>query len=116
MVITNDAGFYIAPFLPIGRYRASAVLEGLGSQVREPLDVTLNNTTIWNISITPQMSETVTVTAEQSRINTVNAEIKSSLTAQEVIDKPTPPSNGVAQMLTLAETFSGAAGGSTPVR
>lgn len=107
VVITNESGLYLAPFLPIGKYRATATLEGLGSQVREPLDVTLNNTTVWNVSITPQMSETVTVTAEQSRINTVNAEIKSSLTAQEIIDKPTPPSNGVSQMLSLAETFAG---------
>jgi len=107
VVITNNAGLYLAPFLPIGRYRATGILEGMGSQVREPLDVTLNNTTVWNFSITPQMSETVTVTAEQSRINTVNAEIKSSLTAQEVIDKPTGPNNGVVAMLTLAETFSG---------
>ncbi len=104
---TNDAGLYVVPYVPIGKYRVTAALAGLGQQTKAGVDVGLNYTRVVNFSLAPQMSETVTVVAEQPRINTVNAEIKKGLTAQEVIDKPVPPQQGPTGFLNLAETFAG---------
>lgn len=106
VTVTNESGNYTVPFLPIGSYTVTANLEGLGSQQRDAA-VTLNATTVSNFQLGMSMAETVTVTATQPLINVVNAEIKQSLTAQEVIDKPTPPIAGPNAMLTLAETFAG---------
>ncbi len=38
-VVTNERGFYNAPFLPIGRYKVSATLAGFGSVTRDKIDV-----------------------------------------------------------------------------
>lgn len=106
ITVTNESGNYTVPFLPIGRYRVTAALEGLGTQDRE-VNVTLNSTTVSNFSLGIAMAETLTVTASEPLINVVNAEIKQSLNAQEILDKPIPATTGPNSMLSLAETFSG---------
>ena len=104
---TSDAGLYVISYVPVGKYRVTASLAGMGDQTKAGVDVGLNFTRTANFALAPQMSETVTVTAEQPRINTVNAEIKKDLTAQEVIDKPVAPQQGPTSFLNLAETFAG---------
>ena len=104
VLVTNGSGFFSAPFLAIGRYRVTSSLSGFGSVVRDPVEVTLNSTTVTDFGLDPAMSETVVVSAAAPKINTVNAEIKGSLTAEQIIDKPTlNPSS----FLSLAETFAG---------
>src|ERR671939_113972 len=45
--------------------------------------------TILNVVLQPAaVSETIIVTSQEAPINTTNAEIKGSLTAQEILDKP----------------------------
>ncbi len=108
VVVTNDRGFYNAPFVPIGKYSVKAELQGMNPSEKTNIDVGLNFTRIVDFQL--QMSgvaETITVTAEEPRINQVNAEIKATMTDVEVIDKPTPPANSNAGFLSLAETFAG---------
>src|SRR5688572_25017746 len=69
VVTTDSAGRFNAAFLPIGRYTVVAELAGLGTMRREGVPVNLNQTTVQDAIIDPQMTETITVSAEAPRIN-----------------------------------------------
>jgi hypothetical protein len=101
---TNELGFYQAPFLPLGRYRVTATLATFGTVIREGIDVTLNTTSVVNVTLNPAVTDTVTVRAEAPAINSTNGEIKSSLTARQIMDKPT---RNPGNFLSLAEIFPG---------
>ncbi len=108
VVVTNERGNYSAPFVPIGKYRIHAELAGMNSAEKTNVDVGLNFTRVADFTLQVSgVAETITVTAEEPRINTVNAEIKATMTEVEIIDKPSPPRNANAGFLTLAETFAG---------
>ncbi len=104
VVVTNGDGIYSAPFLQIGRYRVKAELAGFGTVTREGIDLRLNDTRVVDIKLDPRVTQAVTVTAEAPPINVTNAEIKGSLTAEQIMDKPTL---SAGSFLTLAETFTG---------
>lgn len=101
---TNGEGFYIATFLPVGRYDVTGSGQGFGSVRREGVEVLLNQTVNADFSLSPTVGETVTVTTNEEPINISNAEVKGRLTEQEIIDKPT---FNQSNFLTLAETFTG---------
>jgi hypothetical protein len=106
-LITSERGQYTAPFLPLGRYRLTATLSGFGTVIREA-EVTLNTTTVVDFRLDPAITQETTVTAEPPRINTTSQEVKQSLTAEQILDKPTPLNiNNNNTFLTLAETFAG---------
>jgi hypothetical protein len=104
VVVTNDAGFFNAPFLPIGRYRVNAELAGMGSQRRENVPINLNQTTVQDFIIDPQMAETITVQADAPRINVTDGEIKQTMRSEEIM---TLPAASQTNFLRLAEVFSG---------
>lgn len=104
VTVTNEKGFYSAPFLPVGRYRVNAELAGLGSTTANNVGVELNTTTVRNFALAPQMSETVTVNADAPHINVTDAEIKQTMTAKEIMERPNP---NPANFLDLATVFSG---------
>ncbi|HVF23844.1 MAG TPA: carboxypeptidase-like regulatory domain-containing protein, partial [Pyrinomonadaceae bacterium] len=102
---TNSEGSYIAPFLPLGRYTVTAGATGFGKVAQENIEITLNQTRVINFTLNPSsVTEAVVVTADAAPINTTNAEIKGSLNAQEILEKPT---FNQGNFLTLAETFAG---------
>ncbi|HET7698488.1 MAG TPA: TonB-dependent receptor [Vicinamibacterales bacterium] len=103
-IITNGEGIYNAPFLQIGRYTVKAELPGFGTVVRQNIDVRLNDTRVVDIALNPTVTQEVTVTAEVPRVNLTNAEVKGSLTAEQIMDKP---SLSASSFLGLAETFTG---------
>jgi outer membrane receptor protein involved in Fe transport len=104
VLVTNQEGFYSAPFVQIGQYTVTAALAGFGSVAREGIHVGLNDTRIVDFTLNPRATETVTVKADAPPINATNGEVKSSLTAEQIMDKPTL---GAGNFLTLAETFPG---------
>jgi hypothetical protein len=102
---TNQDGFYVAAFLPIGRYSIKASGQGFTTATEDNIEVTLNQTRVIDITMNPSgVSEAVLITSDDAPINTTNAEIKGSLNAQEILDKPT---FNQGNFLTLAETFTG---------
>jgi outer membrane receptor protein involved in Fe transport len=103
-VVTNSEGIYNAPFLQIGRYHVKAELTGFGSVIRQNIDVRLNDTRVVDITLNPSVTQQVTVTADVPKINLTNAEVKGSLTAEQIMDKP---SLSASSFLSLAETFTG---------
>jgi hypothetical protein len=103
-VVTNEAGIYSAPFVQIGRYSLSATLTGFGTITREDITVGLNETRVVDFKLDPRVTDTVTVKGEPPPINLTKAEVRSSLTEQQIMDKP---SLNAGNFLTLAETFPG---------
>ena len=103
-IVTNGEGIYSAPFLQIGRYSVKAELAGFGTVVRQNVDVRLNDTRVVDIQLDARVAQEVTVTAQAPAINVTNAEVKGSLTAEQIMDKP---SLSASSFLSLAETFTG---------
>lgn len=101
---TNEEGLYVATYLPVGTYHVTASGQGFGSVRREGVGVLLNQTVFADLTLSPTVGETVTVTTSEEPINTSNAEVKGRLTEQEILDKPTL---NQSNFLTLAETFTG---------
>lgn len=102
---TNSDGFYVAAFLPIGRYSIKASGQGFTAATEDNVEVTLNQTRVIDLALNPSgVTEAVLITSDAAPINTTNAEIKGSLNAQEILDKPT---FNQGNFLTLAETFTG---------
>ena len=104
VVVTNETGFYSAPFMPIGRYNATASLSGFGSVTKEAVPLGLNETRVVDFKMDPRVTDTVTVRGDTTPINLTNGEVKGSLTAEQIMDKPTL---NAGNFLSLAETFTG---------
>ena len=104
VVVTNGEGFFNAPFLPVGRYRLFASLEGMGTMERNNVPVNLNQTTVQDFIIDPTMAETITVNAEAPRINVTDGEIKQTMRSEEIMNMPAA---NQTNFLRLAEVFSG---------
>lgn len=101
---TNSDGVYSAAFLPLGNYNVTASGQGFRS-VQENVQITLNQTRVINLALSPAgITEAVMITSEAAPINTTNGEIKGSLNAEEILEKPTA---NQGSFLTLAETFAG---------
>lgn len=102
---TGSEGVYVAPFMPLARYTITATGPGFSKVAQENIELGLNQTRVVNFELTPSaVTEAVVVTSEAAPINTTNAEIKGSLNAQEIMEKPT---FNQGSFLTLAETFTG---------
>ena len=110
-VVTNEAGFFTAPFVQIGRYSVKAALSGFGTVLRENIEVGLNVTRVVDFSLEPRVTSEVTVTSELPRINSTKAEIKSSLTAEQIFERPTLNSSNFLEYPT---TFPGFQENPTP--
>ena len=104
-VVTNESGLYSAPFMPLGPYTVTATLSGFGTVTRDGVQVTLNQTRVVDFKLDPAaVTQEVTVTGDAPPINLTNAQVSSSLTAEQILDKPTL---NAGSFLTLAETFTG---------
>jgi hypothetical protein len=104
-VKTNSEGLFSATFLPLGRYNITATGTGFSKVSQENIEITLNLTRVVDFTLNPSgVTEAVVVTTDAAPINTTNAEIKGSLNATEILEKPTL---NQGSFLTLAETFTG---------
>ncbi len=105
VVVTNETGFYSAPYLPIGRYAVTAELAGFGAVTHEGIEVGLNQTRVKDFKLDPRVTQSVTVRAELvTPINVTSGEVKGTLTSEQILDKP---SLSASSFLSLAETFTG---------
>ncbi|HEX6101139.1 MAG TPA: carboxypeptidase regulatory-like domain-containing protein [Thermoanaerobaculia bacterium] len=104
VVVTDEAGFFSAPFLPAGRYNVAAELSGFGVAQRQNVRIELNETTVQDFTLAPTLSEAVTVTAEAPRINVTDGEIKQTLRSEEIM---AIPQANQTSFLGLASTLAG---------
>ncbi len=103
-VVSSDDGLFNAPFLPIGQYTVEVTRNDFNKVRQENVTISLNETTVVNIQLSPTVSGEVTITDESAPINTTNAQITGSLTSQQITEKPVL---NQGNFLTLAETFTG---------
>ncbi len=103
-LVANESGFFSAPYLPIGSYRLVATLPGFGTVTREGITLGLNETRVVNFKLDPRVSAEVTVRGDTPKINLTSGEIKGSLSAEQIMDKPVL---NAGSFLSLAETFTG---------
>ncbi|MBI3264457.1 MAG: TonB-dependent receptor, partial [Acidobacteria bacterium] len=88
--VTNEVGYYVLPYLPIGGYTVEARLSGFRTIARQQVAIALNDTRVENFVLEPaSVQQSVTVTAAAAPINTTTGEIKGSLTDQQLEDRPT---------------------------
>src|SRR5712692_1491107 len=67
---TNGDGFYLASFLPLGRYNLTISQKGFTKVVKESIEITLNQTRVVDITLNPTgVTEAVTITTEAAQIN-----------------------------------------------
>ena len=111
VVVTNEAGFFNAPFLPLGMYTVGAELAGFGSSRRSDVRVDLNQTTMQDFLLDPAITESVTVTADAPRINVSDGEVKQTMRSEEIMSIP---QGNQTNFLGLASSFSGFAENPTP--
>src|SRR5687768_9984080 len=104
VVITDEGGFFNAPFLPIGRYNVEAQLAGMGMQTRQNVRVDLNQTVVQDFILGLSLSESVTVTADAPRINVADGEIKQTMRSEEIMSIP---QLNQTSFLGLASTLAG---------
>jgi hypothetical protein len=65
VVVSNQAGVYRAPLLPLGRYRVAAELQGFKKYEQQGLTLSAGQTAVINVSLSVgNLSESVTVTGE----------------------------------------------------
>ena len=103
-VVTNESGLYNAPFIQIGRYTVTASLTSFGTLTREGIQVGLNNASVVDFKLDARVTESVTVKGDTTPINLTRSEVKSSLTSEQIMDKP---SLNAGNFLSLADTFPG---------
>ena len=65
VVLTNEAGVYRAPLLPLGRYRVAAELQGFRKFEQQGLTLSAGQSAVINVTLSVgSLTETVTVTSE----------------------------------------------------
>lgn len=87
-VVTDMEGSYVIDLLPPGRYRLDAELPALGKAGVPEVEVLLGNSTRADIKITPQVTETVTVTAATPVVDTRRAGTAASVTSDQIANLP----------------------------
>jgi len=86
---TNEQGYYLFSFAPIGRYEITVSLKGFQTIVKKGVQVDLNRTTSADFAMNPaQVAETVEVTGETPLIETAQGDVKHSLNERQIEDTP----------------------------
>jgi hypothetical protein len=80
---SNASGEYRLPQLPPGDYELTFTMSGMGDQV-VALQVLLDQNSTIDVTMGPELSETIQVTSSAALIDTSSAELKSSLAAEVV--------------------------------
>jgi hypothetical protein len=91
---TNETGYYLVTFLPLGQYQVTASMAGFATVVAEQVDVTLNKTTTVNLSLrVSAVKESVTVTDVSPLIDVTSGQVRRSLEDTLVTNLPSAGRN-----------------------
>jgi hypothetical protein len=89
VVVSNEAGVYRAPLLPLGRYRVSAELQGFRKYEQQGLTLSAGQTAVINISLSVgNMSEAITVTSESPVAEPGKIDLGRTISETEVRNLP----------------------------
>src|ERR1051325_643544 len=84
-VKTDDAGFYLAPSLSVGRYTVSTAPQGFKKTVNSGLELHVNENLVVNLTLEiGVVSEVFTVTAERFQVETRSGDVSSLIGEKQV--------------------------------
>jgi hypothetical protein len=99
--LTNDVGVYQFLQLPPGTYQVKAELQGFKTAVKDKVDLMVDTPVAMDFSLeVGNISETVTVEAGATRINTADATLGNTFEAKRIVELPLMDRN-VAGLLSL---------------
>lgn len=88
-IVTDDAGRYTAPLLPVGEYEIAAELTGFAKAIQKGYTLALGQTLVANITLkVAVLEETVTVTAEAPLVEALRAEVSILVDTKSVGNLP----------------------------
>lgn len=97
--VTNSDGAYNFPTVQTGRYEIVISKQGFKTVTLDNLEVTLNNITRSDMKLeVGALSETVSVTADATLLQTDRAEVRSELTSKTLLNLPIPPGRNYQQL------------------
>ncbi|HLI33792.1 MAG TPA: carboxypeptidase-like regulatory domain-containing protein, partial [Terriglobia bacterium] len=87
--ITNEAGRYDLPSLPLGRYDVTAEMKGFKSEVKTGVTLVVGQQAVVDLTLQPgEVKETVTVKDEGPVVNVTTQEISGLVGERQVKDLP----------------------------
>jgi Carboxypeptidase regulatory-like domain len=109
-VITNEVGFFQAPYLIPGIYQVNAELQGFKKAARE-VEVRIADRLEVNLTLAAgETVETVTVTADTPLLETTNASLGNVVDSRRIAQLPTPHGDPYALIgLAAGVTYTGSA-------
>ena len=94
VVISNEAGAFRAPLLPLGGYAVRAELQGFKKFEQQGLALSAGQTAVINVILAVgNMSETVTVTSEVPVAQPGKIDLGRTISAEEIHNLPLPSRN-----------------------
>src|SRR5437588_4153268 len=89
--VSNSAGGYTLPTLPPGNYTVKVTAAGFQTYVKTGVVVAVNNVTRVDASLAVgQVSESLTVAAQASTLQTDRADVRTDLTSRSLASLPVP--------------------------
>jgi len=86
---TNEAGRYIAEFLPLGTYQVGAMLQGFQPVVRQGIEITVGRNAVIDIAFkVGGVEDTITVAGEVAQIETTTATVSNLVDSKRVLEIP----------------------------
>lgn len=106
---SNESGFYLATYLPLGKYRLTAEAKGFKKTVRESIEVRVNDRLEVDIVLqVGEVTETVSVTAETPLLETNSASTGQVIDTRRVAELPIAHGEPYALMAsTTGAAFTG---------
>jgi outer membrane receptor protein involved in Fe transport len=98
--VTNETGYFQVGLLPPGVYDVTASLEGFQPVRRTALTVNVGGASTLNLTLSPGVAETVTVTAEAPLIDTERSQVSSVVNETAIENLPTNGRNFIDFVLT----------------
>jgi hypothetical protein len=106
-VVSDDAGRYVAPQLPVGNYSVEASQTGFQTEVRKGLELTIGRDLVVNLELTVgSINQQVEVTEAVPQVETTNASVAYLVDEKKIEDLPLNGRN-YTQLATLQPGVSG---------
>src|SRR5262245_47867024 len=85
---SNDAGFYLVPSLPPGRYELTAGYTGFAKFIQTGIELRVGQTATVNVILKVTVEETIAVTGEEAAIEPTRTEVSQVIEARQIESLP----------------------------
>jgi hypothetical protein len=89
IAISNDAGFYVVPNLPPGRYELTATSSGFAKYTQTGIVLTVGQTATVNVTMNPTVEQTIDVTTSDANVfEPTRTEISQAIETKQIESLP----------------------------